>query len=189
MREHGLVGLVLYDGVYFSTYWNKVVQTILKISYTTLQIKLSLYHFSTLLEAYICHFMTMIPACRHNKTLLDRPRTHSTGPINPSSSRAPTTSSSSSTGKRAAERSDRGAIEEEADRPLHAVMAGSRGRWNVRQLAIACRYGGEEVTGFVCTIQEQVIPFHHHHPSSWVMHLYVCCSESCIPTTVFLICT
>ena len=114
---------MLYDGVYFSTYWNKVVQSILKISYTTLQIKLSLYHFSTLLEAYICHFMTMIPACRHNKTLLDRPRTHSTGPINPSSSRAPT-SSSPSTGKRAAERSDRGAIEEEADRPLHAVMAG-----------------------------------------------------------------
>ena len=108
------------------------------------------------------------------KHLLGRPRTHSTGPINPSSSRAPTTSSSSSTGKRPAERSDRGAIEEEADRPLHAVMAGSRGRWNARQLAIACRYGGEEVTGFVCTIQEQVIPLRHHHRTSWVMHLYVC---------------
>ena len=57
------------------------------------------------------------------KHLLGRPRTHSTGPINPSS-RAPT-SSSSSTGEASWEIGSEGASRR-ADRPLHGVMAGSR---------------------------------------------------------------
>ena len=60
------------------------------------------------------------------------------------------------------------------------------GRWNARQLP--CRYGGEEVTGFMCTIQELVIPIPFIIDLMGHACIYTCATctaGSCIPTTVF----
>ena len=88
-------------------------------------------------------------------------------------------------GKRA-ERSDR--RERRGGRPAVARRDGriTLGRWNARQLP--CRYGGEEVTGFMCTIQEQVIPIPFIIDLVGHACIYTCATctaGSCIPTTVF----
>lgn len=166
--------VLLYDGVYFSTYWNKLVHSIPKISYTTNKIK-SVSHLNS--SRSTSRFMMMIPACRHNKPLLDRPRTLQAPLIHHLSCAHIITNRETSWSEIAS------GIEEEADWPLRAVMAGSRGRWNARPLA--SRYGGQEVTDFVCTVQEQVIPLHHHHhPLSHGSRIYTvlpAMGHACLP--------